>query len=85
MVTFSTPQLRALVKDSDPANAALGEVDKIDFLEFQGLEESVREDVKFLLEHPLVLTEIKVTGCVYEVETGKVRSMLGLHCDAYIA
>lgn len=82
MVTFSTPQLRALVKDSDPTNAALGEVDKIDFLEFQGLEESVREDVKFLLEHPLVLPETKVTGWVYEVETGKVRSILGLHCDA---
>ena len=73
MVTFSTPQLRAIVKDADPANAALGAVDKIDFLEFQGLEESVKEDVKFLQENPLVLPETKITGCVYEVETGKVR------------
>ncbi|PIL30956.1 hypothetical protein GSI_07125 [Ganoderma sinense ZZ0214-1] len=76
MVTFNTPQLRALVKDADPANAALGAVDKIDFLEFQGLEESVKEDVKFLQENPLVLPETKITGWVYEVETGKIRQIL---------
>ena len=74
MLTFSTPQLRALVKDADPGNAALQAVDEIDFLEFQGLEESVRADVRFLEEHPLVLPGTKVTGWVYEVETGKVRS-----------
>ncbi len=85
MVTFSTPQLRTLVKDSDPTNAALGEVDKIDFLEFQGLEESVKEDVKFLKEHPLVLPETKITGWVYEVETGKVRLMLTFHANVCIA
>ena len=74
MLTFSTPQLRALVKDADPGNAALQAVDEIDFLEFQGLEESVRTDVRFLEEHPLVLPGTKVTGWVDEVETGKVRS-----------
>ena len=74
MLTFSTPQLRALVKDADPGNAALKAVDEIDFLEFQGLEESVRADVRFLEEHPLVFPGTKVTGWVYEVDTGKVRS-----------
>ncbi|KAI1797562.1 carbonic anhydrase [Ganoderma leucocontextum] len=76
MFTFTGPELRAIVKDSDPANAALKEVDNIDFLEFQGLEESVKEDVKFLLEHPLVLPETKITGWVYEVETGKIRQVV---------
>ncbi|EJF66406.1 carbonic anhydrase [Dichomitus squalens LYAD-421 SS1] len=71
MLTFSTPQLRALVKESDPANDALKAVDAIDFLEFQGLEESVKVDVKFLEENPLVLPGTKITGWVYEVETGK--------------
>ena len=74
MVTFDTPKLRALVKESDPGNEALaGAVDEIDFLEFQSLEDSVKEDVKFLQENPLVLPGTKVTGWVYEVETGKVR------------
>ncbi|KAL7285767.1 hypothetical protein ACG7TL_000876 [Trametes sanguinea] len=74
MVTFNTPQLRSLVKESDPDNGALARaVDEIDFLEFSGLEESVREDVKFLEENPLVLRGTKVTGWVYEVETGKAR------------
>ncbi|KAI0359044.1 carbonic anhydrase [Trametes cingulata] len=77
MVTFDTPKLRALVKESDPGNAALAAaVDRIDFLEFQGLEESVREDVRFLQENPLVLPGTKVTGWVYEVETGKIRQIV---------
>ena len=74
MLTFDTAGLRARVKADDPGNAALGAVDGIDFLEFAGLEESVRADVQFLRENPLVLPETKVTGWVYEVETGKVRS-----------
>ncbi|KAI8995435.1 carbonic anhydrase [Trametes punicea] len=77
MVTFDTPKLRALVKESDPDNAALARaVDEIDFLEFSGLEESVREDVRFLQENPLVLPGTKITGWVYEVETGKIRQIV---------
>ncbi len=81
MVTFDTPQLRKLVKDSDPSNPALNAVDEIDFHEFNGLEESVKADVKFLQENPLVLPGTKVTGWVYEVETGKVRSTRALLRD----
>ena len=73
MLTFDTAGLRARVKADDPGNAALGAVDGIDFLEFAGLEESVRADVQFLRENPLVLPETKVTGRVYEVETGNSR------------
>ena len=74
MLTFDTAGLRARVKADDPGNAALGAVDGLDFLEFAGLEESVRADVRFLEGHPRVLPGTKVTGWVYEVETGKVRS-----------
>ncbi|KAI0757328.1 carbonic anhydrase [Daedaleopsis nitida] len=76
MVTFDTPQLRALVKESDPSNPALSAVDQIDFLEFRGLEESVRDDVKFLQDNPLILPGTKVTGWVYEVETGKIKQIV---------
>ncbi|KAL1952220.1 hypothetical protein VTO73DRAFT_1369 [Trametes versicolor] len=74
MVTFDTPQLRDIVKESSPGDAELARaVDDIDFLEFKHLEESVKEDVRFLQENPLVLPGTKVTGWVYEVETGKIR------------
>ncbi|KAI0925556.1 hypothetical protein AcW1_007972 [Taiwanofungus camphoratus] len=76
MLTFSTPQLRTLVKDSDPQNADLSVVDSIDFLEFGDVEKSVRSDVKFLKENPLVLPETKITGWVFEVETGKVKQIV---------
>jgi len=76
MLTFSTPQLRSLIKDSDPSNHALHAVDQIDFLEFPELETSVKNDVQFLKENPLILSETIITGWVYEVETGKVRRIV---------
>ncbi|KIP06932.1 hypothetical protein PHLGIDRAFT_24325 [Phlebiopsis gigantea 11061_1 CR5-6] len=76
MITFTTPQLRKIVKDSDPNDEKLKVVDDIDFLEFGELEQSVKEDVKFLKENPLVLSETVVTGWVYEVGTGKVRRIV---------
>ncbi|KAI0823096.1 carbonic anhydrase [Trametes gibbosa] len=76
MVTFDTPQLRGLVKEGAPGDAALAEtVDDIDFLEFKDVEGSVKADVKFLQENPLVLAGTKVTGWVYEVETGRIRQV----------
>lgn len=70
MLTFSSADLQAQLKAAYPHAAA--EVDKIDFLAFPRLEESVKADVQFLREHPLVLDGTIITGWVYEVETGKV-------------
>ena len=73
MLTFTTPQLRDIVKSSAPDDPAVAQaVEKIDFLEFPELEESVRRDVTYLKESPLILKETEVTGWVYEVGTGKV-------------
>ena len=73
MLTFSTNDLRSVVKNAHPGDANVArEVDAIDFLEFPELESSVKNDVKFLQESPLVLKETTITGWVYEVETGKV-------------
>ena len=72
MLTFTTPQLRDIVKSSTDDPTVAQAVDKIDFLEFPELEQSVTEDVKYLKENPLVLPETEVTGWVYEVGTGKV-------------
>ena len=73
MLTFNTPQLRQIVKESDPNNEKLKVVDQIDFLEFPELEQSVIDDVQYLQENPLVLPETIITGWVYEVGSGKVR------------
>lgn len=77
MLTFTTDQLRKTVKDADPKNATVAKaVDNIDFLEFSNLEESVKQDVNYLRENPLVLTGTVVTGWVYDVRTGGVRRCL---------
>lgn len=72
MLTFNSEQLRRIVKDADSSPAVASQVDAIDFQEFSHLEDSVKSDVAFLRENPLVLKETTVTGWVYEVETGKV-------------
>lgn len=77
MLTFTTDQLRKTVKDADPKNATVAKaVDNIDFLEFSNLEESVKQDVNYLRENPLVLTGTVVTGWVYDVRTGGVSQVV---------
>ncbi|KAG5648250.1 hypothetical protein DXG03_006208 [Asterophora parasitica] len=75
MLLFSTDQLRQVVKDAEPDNHAVSEhVDKIEFLEFGHLEQSVKDDVKFLQDNPLVLKGTTISGWIYDVTTGKVSS-----------
>lgn len=84
MLTFSTDQLRTIVKDAEPDNTAVAEqVNRIEFLEFGDIEESVKKDVKFLQDNPLVLAETKITGWTYDVTTGKVCVIL-LSCFIFI-
>ena len=47
-----------------------------DFLPFPKLEEAVKSDVEFLKTSKLIPDSIKISGWVYEVETGKVRSVV---------
>ncbi|EAU92659.1 carbonic anhydrase [Coprinopsis cinerea okayama7 len=76
MLTFTTPQLQDIVKDAAPGNDAVASaVDKIDFLEISDVEGSVKSDVKFLQENPLVLPETKITGWTYDVRSGKVQQV----------
>lgn len=48
------------------------EIESIDFLTFPALEPSVKADVEYLKQHPLLVNNTKITGWIYEVETGKV-------------
>lgn len=47
-----------------------------EFLPFPDLEAAVKEDVKFLKDSKAVPESIKISGWVYEVESGKVRSVV---------
>ena len=43
-----------------------------DFLPFQDVEESVREDIKLLRECPLIPDVVIISGAVYDVDTGRM-------------
>ena len=43
-----------------------------DFLPFQDIDESVREDMKLLRECPLIPDDVIISGAVYDVDTGSM-------------
>jgi carbonic anhydrase len=73
MVTFTTESARKLLKETNPNEAFAHAIDRIDLLEFADWEESVKDDIKFLRDHPLIAKDSVITGWVYHIETGKVR------------
>ena len=46
-----------------------------DFLPFQDIDESVREDMKLLRECPLIPDDVVISGAVYDVDTGSMREV----------
>ena len=56
--------------------AELGvDVSDQDFLPFQDVEESVREDMQLLRESPLIPDDVVISGAVYDVDTGSMREI----------
>ncbi|KAJ7044803.1 carbonic anhydrase [Mycena alexandri] len=73
MLTFTSNDVHSIVKDAAKGNADVAKrVEAIDFLEFKDLEESVKEDVAWLKNQPLILPETPVSGWIFDVKTGKV-------------
>lgn len=70
MLTFTNEQLRAQIQRDLHADAS-----QIDFLPFDDLEESVRQDVATLRNSPLIPAEISVTGLIYDVRTGRLQEV----------
>jgi carbonic anhydrase len=70
MLTFTNPVLHAKVKQDLGADSTA-----IDFLPFSDVEESVREDVEFLLSSPLIPRDVPVRGFVYDVTTGRLNEV----------
>jgi carbonic anhydrase len=74
MLIFDNDTGRDAVQANKGPKAA-EEVKDLDFLTFPDLEAKVKEDVEFL-KSKAVEDGITITGWVYEVETGKVRSVV---------
>jgi carbonic anhydrase len=70
MLTFTNRDLHAKVRQDLGADSS-----NIDFLPFTDVEESVREDVAFLLSSPLIPANIEIRGFVYDVRTGKLNEV----------
>ncbi|KAK9382151.1 carbonic anhydrase [Kockiozyma suomiensis] len=70
MLTFKDSELRQIVKDRFNGNE-----EHTEFLSFTNVEQSVRDDIKFIRDSKVVKPEIPISGWVYEVETGKIRSV----------
>lgn len=69
MLTFTNEVLRDKLADRGDASA-------IDFLPFSDNEASVREDVATIRNNPFIPDGIPVSGYIYEVETGRLRTVV---------
>lgn len=71
MLTFTNEQL------ADKVQAELGvDVHGRDFLAFNDLEQSVRDDLAILRQSPLIPSDFPVSGAIYDVKTGIVHEVL---------
>jgi carbonic anhydrase len=71
MLTFTNDQIRTKVATELGADAARAAA-TIDFLPFAEVEESVRNDITFLRESPLIPDDVPIRGFVYDVHTGRL-------------
>ncbi|KAI1348163.1 beta carbonic anhydrase clade D [Xylaria sp. FL0043] len=75
MLTFTNEDAHELVKKNLGPTAA-AELGPLDFLPFTDLEDAVKEDVEYLKRSATVPEDVKISGWIYEVETGKVRQIV---------
>jgi len=77
MLTFKNSDAEGIVK-KNLGEEAVAELKAFgdDFLPFPILEDAVKDDVEFLKGSKLIPEKIKISGWIYEVETGKVKSVV---------
>ncbi len=69
MLTFTDEQLRQKLRTDR------GVETDAEFHAFSDLDQSVRDDVKFIQESQLLVPDVPVTGFVYDVKTGSLRKV----------
>jgi carbonic anhydrase len=67
MLTFTNRDLREKVREDLGSDTG-----EFDFLPFQNLEESVREDLEFLLATQLLDPDTLIRGFIYDVRSGRL-------------
>jgi carbonic anhydrase len=67
MLTFTDESLHDKIRHELHADA-----DHIAFLPFKDLERSVRDDIAFLRQSPLIPEHIEIAGFIYDVRSGKL-------------
>ncbi len=70
MLTFTNRDLRERVKEDLGSDTG-----EFDFLPFQDLDASVREDIEFLQGTQLLDPDTIIRGFIYDVRTGKLREV----------
>ena len=75
MLTFTNDDAHGVVGQKLGADAQR-ELAGLDFQPFTDLERAVEDDVRFLRESKGIPGEVRVSGWVYEVESGKVRQVV---------
>ena len=75
MLTFQNADAHAVV-EQNLGSEAKSELGDLDFQPFPDLDGAVKDDVEYLKKTKLVADSTVVSGWVYEVETGKVRSVV---------
>ncbi|KAF8213582.1 carbonic anhydrase [Mycena galopus ATCC 62051] len=73
MTKFTTEWMRNKIKEAHPGRDDIAKtIDAVHFHNFTDIEGSVKHDLKYLAENPMILKGTHVTGWVYDVETGKM-------------
>jgi carbonic anhydrase len=77
MLTFKNEDATSVVRQNlgEKAVAGLGAFNA-DFQPFPDLETAVKDDVAFLKANELIPESVTISGWVYEVESGKVKSVV---------
>jgi carbonic anhydrase len=73
MLTFSNDDLRARLRKESGVDAS-----GIDFLPFDDLEGSVRDDIDRIRSSPFVDPSIPVSGWIYDVKRGTIREVVSV-------
>lgn len=78
MLTFQNPDALGIVKSNlgEEGVKAVADGFKGEFIPFPDLEKEVKSDVEWLKGNKAIPDSVEISGWVYEVETGKVRSVV---------
>lgn len=75
MLTFKNEDAHAIAAKNLGADGAK-ELEGLDFQPFPNLDKAVADDVAWLKASKAIPDSVSISGWVYEVETGKVRSVV---------